>query len=127
VFVATIVLFFLPGSLLLAAWRGSAQYAREGTLHDWRSYCGTVALVFASCATLLELAFFFSWFHNGGSPHGLMPFPGSWKVSGRIAACTLISSIALSAFGKGEWRLLILAWAASLAFVAYAIFMLERD
>jgi hypothetical protein len=33
----------------------------------------------------------------------------------------------LSAFGKGKWRLLILAWAASLAFVVYVIFMLDLD
>jgi hypothetical protein len=126
-FIVTILLFLLPSSLLWAAWRGSVRSAHEGTPQDWRAYCSTAALVTASCATLLELAFFFSWFHNGGSPHGMMPSPGLWKFLGKIAACGLVMSIVLSAFGKGRWRLLILGWAASLAFVAYAIFMLEMD
>jgi hypothetical protein len=73
------------------------------------------------------LAFFFSWFYNGGSPHGMMPSPGLWKYLGKIAACVLVVSIVMSAFGKGKWRLLILVWAASLAFIAYAISMLEMD
>jgi hypothetical protein len=72
------------------------------------------------------LAFFFSWFHNGGSPHGMtMPSAGPWKFLGKIAACVLVASVVLSAFGKGQWRLLIPAWAASLVFVAYAIFMID--
>ena len=130
VFTVTIVLFLLPSSLLLAAWawRGSELEAREGMSQDWRAYCSTAALVTAGCATLLELAFFFSWFHNGGSPHGMtMPSAGPWKFLGKIAACVLVACVVLSAFGKGNWRLLILAWAASLAFVAYAIFMLDLD
>jgi hypothetical protein len=127
VFIVTIVLFLLPSSLLWAAWTGSARSAREGRVQDWRAYCSTAALVTASCATLLELAFFFSWFHNGGSPHGMMPSPGLWKFLGKIAACVLVASIVLSAFGKGKWRLLILGWAASLILVAYAISMLDRD
>ena len=57
----------------------------------------------------------------------MMPSPGLWKFLGKIAACILGASIVLSAFGKGKWRLLILAWAASLAFVVYAISMLEMD
>jgi len=88
---------------------------------------GTAALVTAGCSTLLELAFFFSWFHNGGSTHGFMPSPGLWKFLGKTAACILVASIVLSAFGKGKWRLLLLAWAASLVFSAYAIFMLDMD
>jgi hypothetical protein len=127
VFVVTILLFLLPSSLLLAAWRGSARSAHEGAVQDWRAYCGTVALVSASCATVLELVFFFSWFHNGGSPHGMMPSPGLWKILGRTPLWTLVAGIVLCAFGKGRWRLWLLAWAGSLAFVAYAIFMLEMD
>jgi hypothetical protein len=90
-------------------------------------YCTTAALVIASCATLMELVFFFSWFHNGGSPHGMMPSPGLWKVAGRIAAGMLAASVALGVFGKGKPRLFNLAWAVALAFVVYAIFMLEMD
>jgi len=66
-------------------------------------------------------------FHNGGSPHGMMPSPGIWKIVGRISGWTLVASIVLSAFGKGRWRLFIPAWAAAYTFVVYAVFMLDRD
>lgn len=56
-----------------------------------------------------------------------MPAPGIWKIAGRIAFWILVTSMIVSAFGKGRWRWLILAWASSLVFVAYATFMLERD
>jgi hypothetical protein len=121
------VLFLLPGSLLVTAWRRSARRASEGTFQSCRMSCGTAALVIASCATLLELAFFFSWFHNGGSPHGMTPSPGAWKVLGRLAFWTALLSIVLVAFGKGRWRLMFLAWAVALPLVASAIFMLEMD
>jgi hypothetical protein len=83
--------------------------------------------MFAICSTLFELIFFYSWFHNGGSPHGLMPSPGIWKFVGRISFWTLVGSVVLSAFGKGRWRLLIPAWAAACLFVDYLILMLEMD
>jgi hypothetical protein len=83
--------------------------------------------VAAACATLLVLVFFFSWFYHGGSPHGATPSSGRWRFAGRIGAYLLIASIVLSAFGRGKWRLFILGWAASLAFVSYAILMLDMD
>ena len=126
-FTVTMVLFVLPCSLLWAAWRRFARSASEAPPPRWRAYCGKAALVLAICSTLLELVFFYSWFHNGGSPHGMMPSPGIWKVVGRISVCTLVASIVLSAFGKGRWRLFIPAWAAAYAFVVYVTFMLEMD
>jgi hypothetical protein len=127
VFIVTIMLFLLPCSLLWVGWRALATTATEGTTPSWRMYCTVAALIIASCATRLELVFFFSWFHNGGSPHGMMPSPGLWKVVVRIPARALFASVALGVFGKGQPRLLNLAWAVALAFVAYAIFMLEMD
>jgi len=36
-------------------------------------YCSKAALIIATCSSLLELVFFFSWFVNRGSPHGMFP------------------------------------------------------
>src|SRR5437764_11082532 len=121
------VLFLLPCSLLWTAWRRSARSAREAPPQSWRAHCGRSALILAICSTLLELIFFYSWFHNGGSPHGMMPSPGIWRFVGRISFWTLVGSVVLSAFGKGRWKLLIPAWAAAYLFVGYLIFMLEMD
>jgi len=99
----------------------------EETGPVWRNYFGKAALAFAVFSTALEMAFFFSWFHNGGSPHGLMPTTGLWKRLGPAAGWTLVASVILSVPGKGKWRLLIPAWAVSLLFVAYFLFMAEMD
>jgi hypothetical protein len=121
------VLFLLPCSLLWAAWRRSIRTASESPAPSWQTYCGNAALILAAFSTLVELVFFYSWFHNSGSPHGLMPSPGIWKIVGRISFWFLVASVVVSAFGKGRWRLLILAWAASLVLVEYATLMLEMD
>jgi hypothetical protein len=126
-FIVTVVFFMLPCSLLWMGWRRSARSASEGPPPNWRAYCGKAGLILAICSTLLELVFFNSWFHNGGSPHGMMPSPGVWKVVGRISGWSLVASVVLSAFGKGRWRLFIPAWAAAYAIVVYAIFMLEME
>jgi hypothetical protein len=90
-------------------------------------YFSNAALILAICSMLLELIFFYSWFHNGGSPHGLMPLPGIWKFVGRISFWTLVGSVGLSMFGKGRWRLFMPAWAAACLFVDCLIFILEMD
>jgi len=72
--IVTVVLFLLPCSVLWLAWR--RQNASGAASRSWRKYCGMGALLIAGCSTALELVFFFSWFHNGGSPHGLTPSPG---------------------------------------------------
>jgi hypothetical protein len=109
------------------AWKGHIRSTKEISSVIWRAHCGKGALILAVCSTLLELVFFYSYFSNGGSPHGMMPSPGIWKVVGRTAGWTLVASIVLTTFGKGKWRLLMPAWAAGFVFVAYLIFMLERD
>lgn len=124
--IVTVLLFSAPAGLLVAAWRG---YLRHGStsVTRWRSYLGASALSLASLATALELVFFFSWFHNGGSPHGLGPAPGIWKYVGRIAFGIFLSTIPAALLGKGRWRVLFSAWAASLCMVVPAIFVLHFD
>jgi hypothetical protein len=126
-FIVVMVLFLLPCSLLWTGWRHYFRDAAETQIPKWRAYCGKAALMTAVASTLLELMFFFSWFHNGGSPHGMMPSPGIWRFVGRISFWALVGSVFLSAFGKGKWRLFVPAWAASYLLVVYVTFMLERD
>src|ERR1700723_1559978 len=108
-FVVTFVLFLLPIAILLAAWRSSVRAAREATPRDWRSYVNTTSLVVATCTTFLELLFFMSWFHHGGSPHGMTPSVGLWAFLRKFVVYVFVASIFLSAFGKGKCRLLLFA------------------
>jgi hypothetical protein len=123
--IVTIILFLVPGTLLAAAWRRYFRGAEETRVSQWRLYSGAIALSLASLATVLEVLFFLSWFHNGGSPHGMLPSPGIWKFAGRIAFWTFAMSVVLTLFGKGRWRTLFSAWMASLCIVVPLIFMLE--
>src|SRR6267378_1656970 len=109
-YLVTLVFFLLPSSLLCAAWKGLEHATRKTPSPKWRQYFGIAAIALALCSTGLELVFFYSWFHNGGSPHGMMPPRGIWKVVGPIAGWTLVASIVLTAFGKGRWRLFMPAW-----------------
>ena len=126
-FIVTIVLFILPCSLLWAASRRYVRCTVETPTPSWRANCGKAALILAICSMLLELVFYYSWFHNGGSPHGLMPSPGVWKFVGRISLWTFVGSLFLTAFGKGKWRIFIPIWAISYALVVFTIHMLEMD
>jgi hypothetical protein len=126
-FIATMIFFILPSYLLFAAWKQSVINSQEVPFPAWRFFIGRTDLFIAVLSTLLELAFFASYFYNGGDPHGMGPSPGLWKVLGPAAGWTLVVSVCLSFFGRGKSRFLIPSWAASLLFVAYAIFMLQRD
>ena len=90
------VLFILPTALLGAAWRSGLRLGEESSRPNWRSYSLYAALTVASCSTLAIVCFFVSWFHNGGSPHGLTPSPGVWKSLGRVFTWTLVTSILLA-------------------------------
>jgi hypothetical protein len=68
----------------------------------WRAYSIVASLIAASSTTLVEIGLVVSWFHNGGSPHGMAPSPGLWKTLGPIFRCTMIASVALAVFGKKE-------------------------
>src|ERR1700730_18871865 len=114
------VLFLLPCSLLWAAWRRSVRNSGEAPARTWRAYCGKAALILAACSTLLELVFFYSWFHNGGSPHGMMPSPGIWKLVGPTF-WTFAVSLIFTVLGKGRWRIFVPIWAVAYGFVVYMI------
>src|SRR5262249_31530341 len=106
-FIVTLVLVLLPCSLLRAAWRRYIRNAVATPTPGWRMLCGNAALVLAICSMLLELVFYYSWFHNGGSPHGMMPAPGIWKFVGRIAFWAFVASLVFTVLGKGKWRIFI--------------------
>ena len=125
-FIVTLLFFAGPSALLWLAWN-RYKSARQTSSTDCRHYISGAALTLAVCSTVLDLTFFYSWFYNGGSPHGVMPSPGIWKYVGRMAFGFLIASVVLIPFGKGKWRLFIPAWVVSIFFVSYATFMLERD
>src|SRR5262245_30535610 len=55
VFIVTVVLFLLPCSLLLEAWRHYIRNTVETPTHGWRIFCGKAALILAICSMLLEL------------------------------------------------------------------------
>jgi hypothetical protein len=121
------VLFTLPGALLGAAWRSGLRIGEESSLPNWRKYFLYAALTVASCSTLASMGFFVSWFHNGGSPHGLDPSPGLWKSLGPIFGWTFVTSVLLAILGKGKPRLLVLGWAVALVVAMAMIVMLEMD
>src|SRR5579885_1527158 len=100
------VFFILPSSLLAAAWKRALEPEQQWFQSGWRAYSLKGALIAASCATLANIGLFISWFHNGGSPHGMIPTPGLWKSLGPISAWTLVASVPLAILGKGKARLL---------------------
>jgi hypothetical protein len=108
------LIFIVPCALLGAAWWRYLRDAKELGVPRWRLYSGTVALVLASGATVLELLFFLSWYHNGGNFYGPMPSPGIWKFVGRIAFGMFLTCIVFMVAGKGRWKIWASAWAVSL-------------
>jgi hypothetical protein len=121
------VFFILPSALLGAAWRSGLRIGGESSRPNWRTYFLYAALTVASCSTLAWVGFFVSWFHNGGSPHGLDPSPGLWRSLRPIFSWTLVTSVLLAIFGKRKPRLLVLGWAAAVAVAMVMVFMLEMD
>jgi|ERR1700687_4642517 len=126
-YVVVAVLFILPSALLGAAWKNGLRIGEDSSRPNWRRYSLYAALTVASCSTLASLGFFVSWFHNGGSPHGLSPSPGLWKSLGPIFTWTLVTSVLLAILGKGKPRFLVLGWAAAVVVAMALIFMLEMD
>jgi hypothetical protein len=121
------VLFILPSALLGAGWTTGLRIGKESSRPNWRTYALYAALMVATCSTLAGVGFFVSWFHNGGSPHGMTPPQGLWKPLGRVFMSTLVASVALAICGKGKPRFLVLGWAAAVVVATAMIFMLEMD
>ena len=84
-YVATLILFLIPSSILWLAWRRTFNTRNPPTRQDWRSRCLEAGLIIATFATLTTIGFDLSWTHNGGSPHGMIPRPGLWMILRPIA------------------------------------------
>jgi hypothetical protein len=121
-YVATLILFLLPLSLLAAAWR--SLKSSNGT---WRLHSLTAAVVLGTLATLTSMVFWLSWTHSGGSPHGLMPLPGLWLKIRPLAEVSVLATIAVGALGKGKGRLFIIACALSIVLVVFLLGVGEMD
>ena len=126
-YICASILFLLPCSLLLVAWRRVFKSGPDSTRPNWRTYCLKTAVFVASFAALSSMAFIVSWLNNGGSPHGLDPTPGLWKDLGPVFGRSVVASIALASLGKGKGRLLVVGSALAVMFVVIAIFRLEMD
>jgi hypothetical protein len=126
-YIVSAILLFPACVLLWIAWRRKIETRNQPIQPRWRRYCLADSLVAASCATLACIGRFASWFHNGGSPHGLLPSPGLWKPLGPVFMWTLCASIVLALLGKGKPRLMILGWASAITTAFVLIHILEMD
>lgn len=131
-YIVTLVLFVLPVSLLSAAWLSWARVP-DSTESDakkyprWRKHCELAALTLVMAATFLNLISWFSWFQNGGSPHGMCPPLGLWKPTGRAAFYAFIASMVLAVFATGKRRWLVAGCGAALIVVEFVISLAELD
>jgi hypothetical protein len=124
-YVATIIVFIVPWSILVAAWARSIQTDPEIQGHDWRWYCMRAALMVGTIAASAAAAFMFSWSHSGGSPHGMSPAPGSWIWLRPIAECSIVATLILAAIGKGRGRILLATSAISTILAGFILSVLE--
>jgi len=126
-YVATVILFLIPWSILRFAWIDFLKKERESTHKDWRSYFQKAALIVATFATSTAMIFFLSWTHTGGSPHGGQPPPGLWVFLRPIAMWSVVATVAVGSFAKGRTRLLVIGSAISIFCVVYLLAALEMD
>jgi len=126
-YVATVILFLIPWSILRFAWIDFLKKERESTHKDWRSYFQKAALIVATFATSTAMIFFLSWTHKGGSPHGGQPPPGLWVFLRPIAMWSVVATVAVGSFAKGRTRLLVIGSAISIFCVVYLLAALEMD
>lgn len=126
-YIVSTVLVSPACALLWFAWTNKIGAGRQGTQPRWRGYSMVASLIAASVAPLAWIGFVVSWFHNGGSPHGLTPPPGLWKTFGPIFSRALIASVVLAIFGKGKPRAYTLGWAAAILVALSMTFILEMD
>ena len=125
--VATGVLFVPACFLFLAACVRALAPTEELAAPRWRNYCLKAAISLTGFAILTNLIFFISWFHNGGSPHGLHPSPGIWTKVCPTHDWLPVASIVVAALGKGRGRWLAAGSALAVILAAYALFMLEME
>jgi hypothetical protein len=125
--VASAILFVFPCCLLIAAWRRALLDKREIKLSTWRRYGIGFALVLATLATIASMIDMFSWFHNGGSPHGMNPGPGLWITFGPLSLKLMVAAFVVAPFGVRKGRWLLLSVPPSLFCVVALLSMLEMD
>jgi hypothetical protein len=121
------ILFLLPCSMLLLAWRTAFAGVEGSPCPAWREYSLKAAVLVATVAVLTNMTFFASWFYNGGSPHGLDPHPGLWSHLGRLHGRSVVASVVVAALGRGKGRLLVIGSALADIFVSVMVFALDMD
>jgi len=131
-YIFTLIMFVLPVSLLSGAWfswaRASDPTKTETKKYpEWRKRSEIVALILAIAATLFNLISWLSWFHNGGSPHGMTPPPGLWMTTGKASFYALIVAFGLIGFATGKRRWLLIGWGAAVIVVEVMISTAEMD
>jgi hypothetical protein len=131
-YIVTLILFVLPVSLLSGAWFSWARASdpaktKTKKYPGWRKRCEMGALILAIAATVFNLVSWFSWFHNGGSPHGMTPPRGLWRPAGLAAFCALISALTLAGFATGKRWWLLIGWGAAVIVVEVMISIAEMD
>lgn len=126
-YVAIVILFVIPSSILWFAWRGFVNGRVQSAHSDWRSHVELAGLYLATVAVLATMLFLLSWTHSGGSPHGGQPPPGLWLFLRPAAMFSVIATVGVGLFGRGRTRLLVLAVATSIFCVTYLFAALEMD
>ena len=126
-YVAMLILFIIPTAILLLAWVRPEKSDDSANTPEWRLECARLARIGATLALMASISFEISWTYNGGSPHGMTPPRGIWKIFGLVTIGSVITSIALGALGKGRGRLLVVASAISIFFVDLLLSMLEMQ
>jgi hypothetical protein len=127
IYVGSAILFLLPCSLFCLAFRGLIQSNARAPLPTWRKYLVMGALGTSGLATILHIVWNASWLYNGGSPHGGLAGPGMWRPLGPVLVWTFFAATALSFFGRGKVRALLIGWSVSMYFVFEAIYLLQFD
>jgi hypothetical protein len=131
-YVLTLIAFALLASLLSGAWFSWAKASHTTETYTrkyapWRKHCELAALILAILASVLYLISWLSWFHNGGSPHGMTPPLGIWKPVGQASYCALIATLVLALFATGKRRWLLVSWAVAFVIVEVLLSIAEMD
>jgi hypothetical protein len=118
-YVATLILFVIPWSLIWLGWKTSLKNSAKPNQPSWRSLTLQASLAVGVLAVLTAMGFFLSWTYQGGSPHGGEPKPGLWLALRPIATWSIAATVVLGAFAKGRGRAFAIASAISVIFVIY--------
>jgi hypothetical protein len=124
VYTITAVLFSIPLCILIIAWRVSLE--NQG-IRDWRARFLSLSLVTSTLAILSGFAFWLSWTHSGGSPHGLIPPLGIWLPLRETAKWSVVATVAVAIFARGKGRFWVIGSVVSMCAVLFFLTVLEMD